>query len=40
MHGTGKVLGDVDVVTKGKIGKRAGRIAGKVAGKILRKLFK
>ena len=38
---TGKVLGDVQAVKKGKVGKRvARRTAGKVAGKLLGKLFK
>lgn len=36
-----KLLGDIDAVCQGKVGKRAGRrIAGRSMGKILRKLFK
>ena len=36
-----KILGDVNAVKKGKIGKRVGRrVAGKATGRLLRKLFK
>ncbi|MGO4890267.1 hypothetical protein ACJ2A9_21170 [Anaerobacillus sp. MEB173] len=36
-----KILGDVNAVKKGKVGKRIGRrVAGKATGKALRKLFK
>lgn len=36
-----RLLGDVNAVKKGKVGKRIGRrVAGKAAGKTLRKLFK
>ena len=36
-----RILGDVNAVKKGKVGRRIGRrIAGKGAGRILRKLFK
>ena len=34
-----KILGDVDAVKKGKVGKRvARRLAGKLAGKVLKKI--
>ena len=36
-----RLLGDVNAVKKGKVGRRVGRrIAGKVSGRGLRKLFK
>ncbi|MFD1037640.1 hypothetical protein ACFQ3N_04270 [Virgibacillus byunsanensis] len=36
-----KILGDVNAVKKGKVGKRVGRrVAGRGTGKLLRKLFK
>jgi len=36
-----KLLGDVNAVKKGKVGKRIGRrAAGRTSGKILRRLFK
>ncbi|MFW5996977.1 MAG: hypothetical protein ACOCZS_01590 [Verrucomicrobiota bacterium] len=36
-----KLLGDVNAVKKGKVGRRAGRrVAGKTSGKALKKLFK
>ena len=36
-----KLLGDVNAVKKGKIGKRAARrVGGKIAGKGMRKIFK
>ncbi|SES69120.1 hypothetical protein SAMN05216389_101433 [Oceanobacillus limi] len=36
-----RILGDVNAVKKGKVGKRVGRrVAGKATGKALRKLFK
>lgn len=36
-----KILGDVNAVKKGKVGKRvAKRVAGKATGKVLGKLFK
>lgn len=39
LYGTAKVLGDVNAVAKGKIGKRIkNRLLGKVTGKILKKL--
>ncbi|WP_199484588.1 hypothetical protein [Peribacillus glennii] len=41
MHGLAKILGDVDAVRKGTIGKRvARRVADKVIGKLMGKLFK
>ena len=41
LYGTAKLLGDVQAVEKGHIGKRIiRRIAGKVTGRILRKLVK
>ncbi|MBQ9313135.1 MAG: hypothetical protein IJ213_08855 [Bacteroidales bacterium] len=39
LYKTAKVLGDVDAVKKGKVGKRVKRrVAGKVVGKLLRKI--
>ena len=39
LYTTAKVLGDVDAVKKGKVGKRVkNRIKGKIAGKLLGKL--
>lgn len=36
-----RILGDVNAVKKGKVGKRIGRrVAGKIAGRGLGKLFK
>lgn len=36
-----RILGDVEAVKKGRIGKRVGRRAtGKASGKIMRKLFR
>ncbi len=36
-----RVLGDINAVKKGKVGKRVGRrVAGRSTGKMLRKLFK
>ena len=36
-----RLLGDVNAVKRGKVGKRAGRrAAGKVSGKLLRRLFR
>jgi hypothetical protein len=36
-----KILGDVNAVKKGKVGKRIGRrVAGKVTGRLLGKIFK
>ena len=36
-----KILGDINAVKKGKVGRRVGRrIAGKVTGRFLGKLFK
>ena len=36
-----RLLGDVNAVKKGRVGKRIGRrIAGRITGKGLRKLFK
>ncbi|MBP1947351.1 hypothetical protein [Virgibacillus litoralis] len=41
LYGIAKVLGDVNAVKKGKVGKRVGRrVAGKGTGKLLGKLFK
>jgi hypothetical protein len=41
LYGTAKILGDVNAVKKGKIGKRiARRTAGKVTSKFMNKLFK
>lgn len=41
LYKTARILGDINAVKKGKVGKRVGRrIAGKQAGKALRKLFK
>ena len=37
----GRILGDINAVKRGKVGKRvARRIVGKGTGRILRKLFK
>ena len=39
LYKTAKILGDVDAVKKGKVGKRvARRLAGKLAGKVLKKI--
>lgn len=39
LYTSAKVLGDVDAVKKGKVGKRVkNRVKGKIAGKILGKL--
>lgn len=39
LYTTAKVLGDVDAVKKGKVGKRAkNRVLGKLTGRLLRKL--
>jgi len=36
-----RILGDVNAVKKGKVGKRVGRrVAGKITGRALGKLFK
>jgi len=36
-----KILGDLNAVKKGKVGKRVGRrVAGKATGRAFRKLFK
>jgi hypothetical protein len=36
-----KILGDVNAVKKGKVGKRIGRrVAGKMTGRLLGKLFR
>ncbi|MCH7688419.1 MAG: hypothetical protein IH899_17345 [Planctomycetes bacterium] len=36
-----KLLGDVNAVAKGKVGRRVGRrIAGKITGRLFRKWFK
>lgn len=36
-----KLMGDVNAVKKGKVGRRVGRrVAGKATGKAMRKLFK
>ncbi|MGM8366300.1 hypothetical protein ACLIBG_12595 [Virgibacillus sp. W0181] len=36
-----RILGDVNAVKRGKVGKRIGRrVAGKTTGKALRRLFK
>jgi len=41
LYKVSKILGDVNAVKKGTVGKRIGRrAAGKGTGKILRKLFK
>lgn len=41
LYGTAKVLGDVNAVKKGKVGKRiARRVAGKGTGRLMGKLFK
>lgn len=41
LYGTAKILGDINAVKKGKIGKRIiRRVAGKGTGKLLGKLFK
>ncbi len=38
LYDTAKVLGDIDAIKKGKMGKRIkNRIAGKIVGKILKK---
>jgi hypothetical protein len=38
---TAKILGDINAVKKGKVGKRIGRrFAGKATGRMLRKFFK
>ena len=39
LYKVAKVLGDIDAVKKGKVGKRAkNRIIGKLTGKMLKKL--
>ena len=39
MYKSAKILGDVDAVRKGRVGKRIkNRILGRITGKILRKL--
>lgn len=39
LYSTAKVLGDVDAVKKGKVGKRVKkRVLGKIAGRLLGKL--
>ncbi|SFD99740.1 hypothetical protein SAMN05216238_1078 [Lentibacillus persicus] len=41
LYTVSKILGDVNAVKKGKVGKRVGRrAAGKGTGKMLQKLFK
>ncbi|WP_196493786.1 hypothetical protein [Ornithinibacillus caprae] len=36
-----RILGDINAVKKGRVGKRVGkRVAGRATGKMLRKLFK
>lgn len=41
LYKTARILGDVNAVKKGKVGKRiARRAAGKATGKTLRRLFK
>lgn len=36
-----RILGDINAIQKGKVGKRIGRrVAGRATGKALRKLFK
>ena len=40
LYKTAKILGDVDAVKKGNVGKRATRrLAGKLAGKLLGKII-
>lgn len=41
LYKLGKLLGDVNAVNKGKVGRRAARRgAGKVSGKLFKKLLK
>ena len=41
LYSLAKLMGDYNVVKKGKVGKRVGpRVAGKATGKAMRKLFK
>lgn len=41
LYAISRILGDVNAVKKGKVGKRIGRrVAGKGTGKMMRKLFK
>jgi len=41
LYKTSKILGDVNAVQKGTIGKRiARRAAGKASGKLMKKIFK
>lgn len=41
LYSLAKILGDVNAVKKGKVGRRIGRrAAGKVTGKMMRKIFK
>lgn len=41
LYTTAKILGDINAIQKGRIGRRIKRrIAGKVAGRILKRLFK
>lgn len=41
LYGLARLLGDVNAVKKGKIGRRIGRrVAGKVTGRALRGLFR
>jgi len=40
LYKTGRLMGDVNAVAKGKVGRRIGRrLAGKMTGGLLRKLF-
>lgn len=41
LYAVARILGDVNAIQKGRIGKRVGRrVAGRATGKVLRKLFK
>lgn len=40
LYGLAKLLGDINAVNKGKVGRRAGRrVVGKIAGRTMRKMF-
>ena len=41
LYGWARLLGDVNAVQKGRVGRRAGRrVAGKLTGRILGRLFR
>lgn len=41
LYKTARILGDINAIKKGKVGKRIGRrIVGRQTGKVIRKIFK